>query len=122
VPQILGVTVLGRNEKYKSKDLAISRNSTGIIVQLPVPRHITQRAVLDAVPPLKDVDGLTSFNSLRLLIGHSSETAGPRFIPCAPDAVLRLLDSANVSLQDKFGTVQVFFYVYSGHSRHLMPV
>jgi methylenetetrahydrofolate dehydrogenase (NADP+)/methenyltetrahydrofolate cyclohydrolase len=57
----------------------------GILVQLPLPRHIDEAAVVDAVSPLKDVDGFGP-ESLGLL------TAGrPRYLACTPHGVLQLL-------------------------------
>ncbi len=58
----------------------------GILVQLPLPRGIDQEAVLLAVDPRKDVDGFHPDNLGRLVAGH------PRFVPCTPKGILRLLE------------------------------
>ena len=57
----------------------------GMIVQLPVPPHITEEAVIEAVDPDKDVDGLHPMNMGRLLAGD------PRFVPATPAGIQQML-------------------------------
>jgi methylenetetrahydrofolate dehydrogenase (NADP+)/methenyltetrahydrofolate cyclohydrolase len=57
----------------------------GILVQLPLPAQLDQREILLAVDPRKDVDGFHPENLGLLMAGH------PRFIPCTPKGILRLL-------------------------------
>ncbi len=57
----------------------------GILVQLPLPDHIDERAVLDALDPLKDVDGLHPENMGRLAGGR------PRFVPATPLGIQQML-------------------------------
>jgi methylenetetrahydrofolate dehydrogenase (NADP+)/methenyltetrahydrofolate cyclohydrolase len=57
----------------------------GILVQFPVPPHIRQQAVLDALSPDKDVDGLTTRSAGRLLSGY------PGLVPCTPQGCLMLI-------------------------------
>jgi methylenetetrahydrofolate dehydrogenase (NADP+)/methenyltetrahydrofolate cyclohydrolase len=57
----------------------------GILVQLPLPRHIDALRVLHAISPLKDVDGFHPENVGRLVQGH------PRFAPCTPLGIQQLL-------------------------------
>ena len=57
----------------------------GILIQLPLPAHLDQDAVLLAVDPRKDVDGFHPENLGRLVAGS------PRFVPCTPKGILRLL-------------------------------
>jgi methylenetetrahydrofolate dehydrogenase (NADP+)/methenyltetrahydrofolate cyclohydrolase len=64
----------------------------GILVQLPLPPHITARAVLEAVDPAKDVDGFHPVNVGRLQDGNAL------LAPCTPRGVMKLLDHAGVSL------------------------
>lgn len=68
-------------------------DADGILVQLPLPPQVDAAAVLDAVDPAKDVDGLHPFNQARLVAGH----AGLR--PCTPLGVMRLLDTTGVDLK-----------------------
>jgi methylenetetrahydrofolate dehydrogenase (NADP+) / methenyltetrahydrofolate cyclohydrolase len=64
----------------------------GILVQLPLPPHIRARAVIDAIDPEKDVDGLHPLNVGRLVEGL------PGSVPCTPLGVMKLLAAADVSL------------------------
>ncbi|MBN8216911.1 MAG: bifunctional methylenetetrahydrofolate dehydrogenase/methenyltetrahydrofolate cyclohydrolase FolD [Spirochaetes bacterium] len=64
----------------------------GILVQLPLPKGIDPKPVLDAIDPAKDVDGFHPVNVGRLMIGE------PLFPPCTPAGVLRLLEHAGVPL------------------------
>jgi methylenetetrahydrofolate dehydrogenase (NADP+) / methenyltetrahydrofolate cyclohydrolase len=64
----------------------------GILVQLPLPKHIDDRNVLDAVLPLKDVDGFHPVNAGLLASGR------PALVPCTPTGCMRLLASAGVDL------------------------
>ncbi len=68
-------------------------DADGILVQLPLPPHIDAAAILDAVDPAKDVDGLHPLNQARLVAGH----AGLR--PCTPLGIMRLLDTTGVELK-----------------------
>ena len=62
----------------------------GILVQLPLPRHIQEAAVIAAVSPLKDVDGFGPV-SLGLLT-----TGQPRYLPCTPAGVQQLLQQGHI--------------------------
>jgi len=62
----------------------------GILVQLPLPKHLDSARVLEAVSPAKDVDGFHAENMGALLAG------APRLVPCTPAGVMRLLEHAGV--------------------------
>jgi methylenetetrahydrofolate dehydrogenase (NADP+)/methenyltetrahydrofolate cyclohydrolase len=64
----------------------------GILVQLPLPPHISARAVLDAIDPAKDADGFSPVNVGRLHEGTAL------LAPCTPRGVMKLLAHAGVSL------------------------
>jgi len=64
----------------------------GILVQLPLPGEIRPRAVIEAIDPAKDVDGLTAVNAGRLAGGT------PFLVPCTPLGVMKLLSAADVSV------------------------
>ncbi|CCJ28296.1 unnamed protein product [Pneumocystis jirovecii] len=73
----------------------------GIIVQLPIPPHLSESAVTGAVSPLKDVDGLSLLN-----IGELSKRDGnPLFIPCTPKGVMTILRSVDIQLEGKNAVV-----------------
>jgi methylenetetrahydrofolate dehydrogenase (NADP+)/methenyltetrahydrofolate cyclohydrolase len=71
----------------------------GILVQLPLPKHIDSRKVLAAVSPAKDVDAFHALNLGALLEGH------PRLLPCTPAGVMRLIDHAGVPLAGSHAVV-----------------
>jgi methylenetetrahydrofolate dehydrogenase (NADP+)/methenyltetrahydrofolate cyclohydrolase len=79
--------------------LNADRRVHGILVQLPLPRHISSDAVIEAIAPDKDVDGFHPENAGRLATGR------PRFVPCTPAGVMRLLDHAGVPLAGKMAVV-----------------
>lgn len=62
----------------------------GILVQLPLPRHLDTRAVIEAIDPAKDVDGLHPINVGRLHDGL------PGLAPCTPRGVIKLLDGVTL--------------------------
>ncbi|MBV2234025.1 MAG: bifunctional methylenetetrahydrofolate dehydrogenase/methenyltetrahydrofolate cyclohydrolase FolD [Sterolibacterium sp.] len=65
----------------------------GILVQLPLPPQFDSDAVLEAIAPAKDVDGFHAENVGALMQGM------PRFIPCTPYGVMKMLDAAGVPLK-----------------------
>ena len=67
----------------------------GILVQLPLPRHFDEAAVLEAIAPEKDVDGFHAENVGALAQGN------PRFIPCTPYGVMKMFEKGNVDLTGK---------------------
>ena len=67
----------------------------GILVQLPLPRHIDASAVLSAIDPSKDVDGFHAINVGRLAQGHRSPDL---LIPCTPKGAMRLLELSGETL------------------------
>ncbi len=71
----------------------------GILVQLPLPRHIREDAVIDAISPDKDVDGFTPVNVGRMLIGQ------PCFLPCTPHGIIRLLIDAGIETSGRHAVV-----------------
>ncbi|MGH7098939.1 MAG: bifunctional 5,10-methylenetetrahydrofolate dehydrogenase/5,10-methenyltetrahydrofolate cyclohydrolase [Stellaceae bacterium] len=62
----------------------------GILVQLPLPGTLRPRAVIEAIDPAKDVDGLTPVNAGRLMAGQ------PGLVPCTPLGVMKLLAAADI--------------------------
>ena len=69
----------------KLKGLNRDKKFHGILVQLPLPKHIDEEEVINAIDPAKDVDGLHPQNVGRLLIGE------PYFVPCTPLGIQELL-------------------------------
>lgn len=71
----------------------------GILVQLPLPAHIDEEAVLLAIDPEKDVDGFHPTNMGRLWSGH------PVMVPCTPAGIMEMLREYNVELEGKRAVV-----------------
>jgi methylenetetrahydrofolate dehydrogenase (NADP+) / methenyltetrahydrofolate cyclohydrolase len=67
----------------------------GILVQLPLPAHLDQEAVLGAVPLEKDVDGFHPINVGRLAMKNRE----PLFVPCTPQGVIVLIDSVGAPIE-----------------------
>ena len=74
-------------------DLNSSKECTGYIVQLPLPKAINTQRVLEAIDPNKDADGLHPFNLGRLVLGYEAP------LPCTPRAIVTLLDHYKISTQ-----------------------
>lgn len=71
----------------------------GILVQLPLPDHVDESKVIEAISPDKDVDGFHPLNAGRLFTG------GAAFVPCTPFGILRMLDHEGVELKGKQAVV-----------------
>jgi methylenetetrahydrofolate dehydrogenase (NADP+)/methenyltetrahydrofolate cyclohydrolase len=74
-------------------------NVDGILVQLPLPRHIDQTIVIERISPTKDVDGFHPYN-----IGRLAQRI-PRLRPCTPYGVMRLLQTIGEALEGKEAVV-----------------
>lgn len=73
------------------KSLNEDDSVNGILVQLPLPDHIDTNAVLDAIDPVKDVDGFHESNMGRLWTGRS------RLVPCTPAGIMNLLQDVDLN-------------------------
>jgi methylenetetrahydrofolate dehydrogenase (NADP+)/methenyltetrahydrofolate cyclohydrolase len=71
----------------------------GILVQLPVPKHIREKAVIDAIAPEKDVDGFTPVNIGRMMIGDDC------FLPCTPHGIVKLIEFAGMDIRGRHAVV-----------------
>ncbi|MFY8263057.1 bifunctional 5,10-methylenetetrahydrofolate dehydrogenase/5,10-methenyltetrahydrofolate cyclohydrolase [Clostridium perfringens] len=69
---------------------------TGIMVQLPLPKHISEERVINAIDPNKDIDGFTNVNKGKLMIGD--ETG---IIPCTPKGIITVLEHENIEVEGK---------------------
>jgi len=81
------------------KKLAADESIHGILVQHPVPASIDKRAAFEAIPPEKDVDGVTSSTLGRVILGM------PAFASCTPKGIMRLLDEYQVELDGSHAVV-----------------
>ncbi|WP_407268339.1 bifunctional methylenetetrahydrofolate dehydrogenase/methenyltetrahydrofolate cyclohydrolase FolD [Radiobacillus sp. PE A8.2] len=67
----------------------------GILVQLPLPNHINEQAVIEAIDPKKDVDGFHPVNIGRMMTGKDT------FYPCTPYGIVTMLRSKNITIEGK---------------------
>ena len=74
-------------------------NVDGILVQLPLPKHIDEQAVIEAIAPEKDVDGFHPTNVARLWLGQET------IVPCTPMGVMALLEQTGTPLQGRHAVV-----------------
>src|SRR5881394_3440318 len=75
------------------KGLNADASVHGILVQLPLPKHLASRAVIEAVDPAKDVDGFHYDNVAALVVGE------PAFYPCTPWGIMKLLEHEGVKVE-----------------------
>ena len=73
---------------------------TGILVQLPLPEHISVQNIVNTISPKKDVDGFSPENVGRLAIGLE-----PYFYPATPQGIIMLLDKYNIQIEGKNAVV-----------------
>jgi len=83
----------------KIAELAADKTVNGILVQLPLPKQIDERAVIDAIPPEKDVDGFSPVNVGRM------QTGQPCFLPCTPAGCIRMVESTGTKIDGKNAVV-----------------
>lgn len=71
----------------------------GILVQLPLPKHIDEQKVIEAIDPRKDVDGFHPINVGKMMLGQET------FLPCTPHGILMLLQSKDIDLEGKHAVI-----------------
>ena len=71
----------------------------GMLVQLPLPKHLDARAVIEAISPQKDVDGFHYHNVGALVVGE------PAFYPCTPWGVMKMLEHEGVAVEGSHAVV-----------------
>ncbi|MGE5615549.1 MAG: bifunctional methylenetetrahydrofolate dehydrogenase/methenyltetrahydrofolate cyclohydrolase FolD [Bacillota bacterium] len=81
------------------RDLGANASVHGVLVQLPLPRHIAARAIIEAIDPDKDVDGFHYRNIGALVAGD------PAFYPCTPLGVMKLLEHESVAVEGRHAVV-----------------
>ena len=87
-------SLLNEIEKLNNDD-----NVHGILVQLPLPKHIDAEQILNAVSPKKDVDGFHPINVGKLVIGEA------KLIPCTPLGILEMIKSTGDEIDGKLALV-----------------
>jgi methylenetetrahydrofolate dehydrogenase (NADP+)/methenyltetrahydrofolate cyclohydrolase len=77
------------------RELAADPKVHGILVQLPLPKHLDTESILGAVPIEKDIDGFHPVNIGRLAMKNRE----PLFVPCTPAGVIELIDSVGTKIE-----------------------
>lgn len=75
--------------------LNANENVNGILVQLPLPKHISEKAVINAIDPLKDVDGFHPISQGNMVLGQ------PTFLPATPYGIMLMLEHYNIDISGK---------------------
>jgi methylenetetrahydrofolate dehydrogenase (NADP+)/methenyltetrahydrofolate cyclohydrolase len=79
----------------KIDELNMDTNIHGILVQLPIPKHIDEKKVIESISPFKDVDGFHPINIGRMMTGQNA------FLPCTPYGIMVLLEETGISIAGK---------------------
>lgn len=95
----LPATTLESNLLSLINELNVDSAIHGILVQLPLPTHISEKAVIGAIAPEKDVDGFTPVNVGRMLIGEEC------FLPCTPHGIIKLIEASGINANGKHAVV-----------------
>lgn len=82
--------LLNKIDEFNNDD-----NVDGILVQMPIPKHLNPKTIQNAISPLKDVDGLTDINMGRLM--HNEEA----LVPCTPLGIMDLLKHYGIEVAGK---------------------
>ena len=93
IPQIALDTVINQ--------LNNDENVHGILLQLPLPKHLDEQRAIDLIGQYKDVDGLTVANAGLVALGRLDEA----IIPCTPSGVIRMFDEIGYDLEGKTVTI-----------------
>ena len=70
-------------------------NTNGILVQLPLPKHINEKNIIQKIDPIKDVDAFHHINVGKIMVGDYD------FLPCTPAGIIQLLDRYNIPIEGK---------------------
>lgn len=86
-----------QEEELLAKIEELNEDSTihGILVQLPIPKHIDESKVIETISPLKDVDGFHPINIGRMMTGQNA------FLPCTPYGIMVLLEETGIAIAGK---------------------
>ena len=79
----------------KIEELKQDKRIHGILVQLPLPKHLDEKAVIAAIPPEKDVDAFHVVNAGRIMLGDYD------FLPCTPAGIMKMLAHEGIDLAGK---------------------
>ncbi len=83
----------------KIDELNVRKEISGILVQLPLPKHISEEKVIAAISPEKDVDAFSEVNVGKIMIGNH------HFLPCTPAGVMELIKRSGIEIAGKQAVV-----------------
>ena len=81
------------------KQLNLRDDIHGILLQLPLPKHLNEMEAMLAIDPKKDADGFHPYNMGNLLIGNEG------FVPCTPKGVIRAMEEHGIQIQGKHAVI-----------------
>ena len=88
-------TVLEEEVINKINELNEDKGIDGIIVQLPIPKHLNEKKIINMINPDKDIDGLTIMNSGKLINNEDC------LVSCTPQGIIELLNRSNIDIDGK---------------------
>ncbi len=71
------------------------KNVTSILLQLPIPKHLNKDKIINSIDPIKDVDGLTNLNMIKIINNE------PSIIPCTPKGIISLMKYNHIEIAGK---------------------
>ena len=77
------------------KELNAKKSINGILCQLPLPKHLDEKVVIENIDPIKDVDAFHAVNTGHIMIGDYS------FLPCTPAGIMEMLKYYNIEIEGK---------------------
>lgn len=77
------------------KELNAKKSINGILCQLPLPKHLDEKAVIENIDPIKDVDAFHAVNTGHIMIGDYS------FLPCTPAGIMEMFKYYNIEIEGK---------------------
>ncbi len=77
------------------KELNAKKSINGILCQLPLPKHLDEKVIIENIDPIKDVDAFHAVNTGHIMIGDYS------FLPCTPAGIMEMLKYYNIEIEGK---------------------
>ncbi|MEO4052487.1 bifunctional methylenetetrahydrofolate dehydrogenase/methenyltetrahydrofolate cyclohydrolase FolD [Solibacillus sp. CAU 1738] len=84
---------------HQIRELNVRNDIHGILVQLPLPKHINEDAVIATISPEKDVDGFSPVSVGKMMLGQET------YLPCTPYGVMKLLEYSGIEIAGKHAVI-----------------
>ena len=95
LPEVISETAL----LEQIRELNTRKDIHGILVQLPLPNHISEEAVIATISPEKDVDGFSPISVGKMMLGQET------YLPCTPYGVMKLLEHSGIDVAGKHAVI-----------------